>query len=103
MKIYVSRTDGDAVEHGERRSRLAAEELTREGMPIRLLRSIFVREDETCLFLYEAVSADAVREVARRAALPYERITEATAELRPDEGSTRIADSGTERRKEGAS
>jgi hypothetical protein len=76
VECYVSRVDAGAVERGAERSRLAAEELTREGLPVRYLRSIFVPEDETCFFLYEADSAGIAREAARRAALPFERVTE---------------------------
>ena len=42
------------------------------------VRSIYVPEDETCFFLLEAGSVDGVREAVRRAAVPYERIAEAT-------------------------
>ena len=77
LECYVSRTDGASVERGGARARIAAEELTREGTAIRLLRSIFVPEDETCFYLYEAETVEAVREAARRAALPFERIAEA--------------------------
>lgn len=87
VELYVSRTDGAAVGRGAGRARRAAAELSREGTPVRYLRSIFVPEDETCFFLYEAVSADAVREAARRAQLPFERIAEAIAE--PDGGAGR--------------
>ena len=79
VECYVSRADAGAVERGAERARLAAEELTREGTPVRYLRSIFVPEDETCFFMCEAASADAVRETARRAALPFERVAEAVA------------------------
>jgi Protein of unknown function (DUF4242) len=79
VELYVSRTDGASVESNAERSRIAAEELTREGTPVRYVRSIFVPDDETCFYLYEATSADDVREVARRAALPFERIAEAIA------------------------
>ena len=77
VELYVSRSDSAAVQAGAERARLAAEELTREGTPIRWLRSIFVPDDETCFFLYESGSAEAVREAARRAALPFERVAEA--------------------------
>jgi hypothetical protein len=80
VELYVSRGDGGSVESSAAKARLAAEELTREGTPVRYLHSIFVPEDETCFFLYQAVSADAVREAARRAALPFERVSEAVAE-----------------------
>ncbi|MGH7359236.1 MAG: nickel-binding protein [Candidatus Rokuibacteriota bacterium] len=78
VELYVSRTDAGAVELGAARARAAAEALTREGTPVRYLRSIFVPEDETC-FLYEAGSADAVREAAGRAGLAFERVAEAIA------------------------
>ena len=76
VESYVARTDSAAAERGAERSRLAAERLTREGTRVRYLRSIFVPEDETCFFLYEADSAEAVRLAAARAALPFERVVE---------------------------
>ena len=77
VELYVSRTDGRALRARVAKVRRAAEELSREGTPVRCLRSIFLPADETCLLLYEAVSVDAVHEVARRAALRFERISEA--------------------------
>ena len=74
VELYVSGVDPGAVERDAERARLGAEELTREGKPVRYLRSIFVPEDETCFFLFEAASADSVREAATRAALPFERV-----------------------------
>jgi hypothetical protein len=82
VELYVARDDGAGVEHGAERARLAAEELTLEGTPVRYVRSLFVPEDETCFYLYEAPSADAVREAARRAELPFDRVTEAVADMR---------------------
>jgi hypothetical protein len=58
------------------RARESAEQLSAEGTPIRFLRSIFVPEDESCCFLYEAYSASAVGEAGRRAQLAIERIDE---------------------------
>ena len=60
------------------RARAACEELSRHGTRVRFLRSIFVPEDETCFHLYEAVSADAVRQAARHAGLDYARVAEAS-------------------------
>ena len=76
VELYVPRTDTAAA----RRFARVAEELTRERTPARYERSIFVPDDETCFHLYEAESAEAVREVVRRAALPRGRIAEAHAE-----------------------
>jgi len=80
VELYVSRSDSGAVERGAEHARLAVEELTREGTPVCYLRSIFVPEDETCFYLYEAASAEAVRKAARRAALPFERVSAAVTE-----------------------
>lgn len=44
---------------------------------MRFVRSVFVPEDETCFYVYEADSAGTVREVARRAGLPIDRLVEA--------------------------
>jgi hypothetical protein len=85
VELYVSRADAVAVERAAARTRLAAEQLTQEGMPVRYLRSIFVPEDETCFFLFEAASAEQVREAARRAYLSFERLAEAVAPPRIEE------------------
>jgi hypothetical protein len=79
VEVYVSRADALAVEKAAARTRLAAEQLKHAGTPVRYLRWIFVPEDETCFFLCEAASAEAVREIARRAELSFERIAEAVA------------------------
>jgi hypothetical protein len=79
VELYVSREDGVGVGGRSEVARLAAEELTREGTPVRYLHSIYVPEEEVCFFLYEAASADAVREAAQRAVLPFERVSEAVA------------------------
>jgi uncharacterized protein DUF4242 len=77
VELYVSRTDGAAVERSAVRARDAAEQLASEGTAVRYLRTIFVPEDETCFYLYEADSLEHVHEAARRAELPFERVTEA--------------------------
>jgi Nickel responsive protein SCO4226-like len=78
VEAYVSRVAAGAAPGFEDLS-LAADELTREGKQVRFLRSIFVPEDETCFYLYQAPSIDAVREAAARAGLDYERVTEAVS------------------------
>ena len=74
IELYVSRADTASLERDTDRARLAAEELHRTGASVRYLRSIFVPEDETCFLLYEATSAEAVREAALRARLPVDRV-----------------------------
>jgi hypothetical protein len=79
LETYVSRTGAEAVPACAARARRAAEQLNRRGKPVRCLRAVFVPEDETCFYLYEADSEEVVREAARRAQLRVERIVEAVA------------------------
>jgi Nickel responsive protein SCO4226-like len=80
VESYVPRADQAGAELGAARAREAADRLAREGVPIRFLRSIFVPEDETCFYLYEAASVEDVREAANRAALSFERVAKAIPE-----------------------
>jgi hypothetical protein len=77
LELYVARANAVAVDQDAQRVRLAAEEHTREGTPVRYLRSIFVPEDETCFLIFEAGSAEAVKAVAERASLPFEHVATA--------------------------
>jgi uncharacterized OsmC-like protein len=81
VELYVSQADCIAIAVWAERVNCAAAELTAEGRHVRLLRSILDPEDETCFLLVEAEAAEAVRETARRAALPVERVVEAAADL----------------------
>ena len=81
VELYAAQGDQDvALRHAESAEQAGAE-LTREGRPVRCLRSIFVPEDETCYVLYRASSADAVREAAQRAQLQFERVAEAVTQF----------------------
>ena len=77
LELYVARADAVAIDQDAQRVRLAAEEHTRQGTPVRYLRSIFVPEDETCFLIFEAGSADAVKAVAERASLSFEHVATA--------------------------
>jgi hypothetical protein len=72
--LYVPKTGGAAVEAIASRTRLAADELSAEGTPIRYVRSIFVPDDETCFFLFEADTVDAVYDSAARAGVKLEHV-----------------------------
>ena len=61
----------------DRRVRAAAEELAAEGALLRHQLSLLVPEDEMCLLLYEAASAELALEASRRAGVVSERIVEA--------------------------
>jgi hypothetical protein len=82
---YVARPRAADVPARERRARAAAKELRRQGIAVRFVRSILVPADEICFYIFEAVSADAVRAACDRAALRFERIVEAV-DSREEEG-----------------
>ncbi|MFI6680341.1 nickel-binding protein [Kribbella sp. NPDC050470] len=60
------------------RARDAADQLTREGTPVRYIGSVYVPSDGSCHCLFEASSETAVRQVNEIAAIPLERIAPAT-------------------------
>lgn len=66
-----------ALSEIEERARSAAVELSRAGTPARYVRSIAVPGDETCFHLFEAASAEIVREATRCAGISPLRIVEA--------------------------
>ena len=77
---YLSRADEGAAERAASAARGAAAQLTQEGVPVRLVRAIFIPEDETCIHLYETERIETVRRVASRAALCFERVSEAVSD-----------------------
>jgi hypothetical protein len=50
-------------------AKAGAASMRSEGVPVRFLRSVFVPEDDACFLLFEALSAGAVSEALRRAAI----------------------------------
>jgi Protein of unknown function (DUF4242) len=75
MPTYIveSHAAGSGVESDRERARLAAE----LGTGVRYVRTTFLPGDETILHLFEATSAEVLRQAARKAALQYDRIVEA--------------------------
>ena|SRR5215468_4553299 len=69
------------------RDRRAAAGMTAAGTPIRHLSTIYVPSDESCFSLFDAPSADALREAQERAGIGFERIVEAV-ELPQDQART---------------
>ena len=76
-ELYVPDRGNGARAALAARANAAAEELTREGIPVRFVRSVFVSQDETCFCFFEASSADSVREAVIRAALDGDVVLEA--------------------------
>jgi hypothetical protein len=77
VEVYHSKTRPDEAAHAAERARTAAEEIAGSGTAVRYVRSHFVREDETCLYLFEAPLASAVKEACLLAGIAGDRIVEA--------------------------
>jgi hypothetical protein len=58
---------------------LAADQLSETGADVRLLRAIFVPEDDISFYLFASASAAPVREAMTRAGLRPDRISNATS------------------------
>lgn len=82
VEAYMPRSHGPEARAAGRRARAAAEQLSREGTAISYIRTTFLPDDETCFHLFDAVSANAVEEVSRRASLGRTRVARAF-EARP--------------------
>lgn len=76
-ELFVARTNTAAAAIAAASFNHAAAELTAEGRPVRLVRSIFVPNDETCFLLVEGTTGEDVREAARRAQLTFDHVGEA--------------------------
>jgi len=78
-EVYVSSGPGNPAGPSLDEVSLAADLMTRDGIPVRLSRFIYVPQDETCFYLFEAQSGDAVAETALRCGLRVDRVTEAVS------------------------
>jgi hypothetical protein len=74
LETYLSRSAEGEPDRTIARTMAAVVELEASGEVIRYLRSIYVPDDEICLLLFEAGSADAVSLAAARAGLDPDRI-----------------------------
>jgi hypothetical protein len=79
-EIYLPRSRTGDSSRAARCARAAAEQLSREGTPVRHVRTTLLPEDETCFHVFDATSADAVGEVGRRVGLSWARIVPAVEE-----------------------
>jgi hypothetical protein len=66
----------------------AAAQASAPGAEVRLLGAVLLPAEETCLYLYQAPSADAVRAAAGRAGQHLERISDAVL-IRPSQTGAR--------------
>src|SRR5262245_19008355 len=77
IEAYLARGNERELAETARRARAAAEGLKGYGGPVRYVGSIFLPQEETCFYLYEAPSAEAVREVSRLAGIVPDRVADA--------------------------
>ena len=80
LEVYVATAAEADAEVLATRARDAARGLSAAGRPVRCLQSILVAEDETCFLLFEAASAEDVRDLVERAELPLGRISGAVTD-----------------------
>ena len=77
VETYLARGQAGERAARERRARSAAEELTREKIPVRFEQSIDLPEDEICFVVFDAPSSRAAALAAQRAQLDPVRVVEA--------------------------
>lgn len=77
VEVFFPGRSSDDLRAAVVRARSAAEELTREGSPVRYLRSVLLSEEETCFHVFDAESEHTVEETSRRAGIKPVRIIEA--------------------------
>ena len=86
VETYLSRSAKGEPDRTIARTVAAVADLVASGEVIRYLRSIYVPDDEICLLLFEAGSADTVGLAARRAGLDPDRIALADSRERASRG-----------------
>lgn len=77
VERYLPGITPEALKDAATRAKLTTTEMTKEGPPVRYRRSTYVPGEEKCFCLFDAPSAEAVREANDRAQIPFERIVEA--------------------------
>jgi uncharacterized protein with GYD domain len=77
VETYLSRQGAQDLRSIEERVRRAAEDLTRDGLHVRHVQSVFVPDDEMCFHFFDAASAAGVRAAGERAAIAFDRVSEA--------------------------
>ncbi|HTW08621.1 MAG TPA: nickel-binding protein [Acidimicrobiales bacterium] len=83
VEVYYPRSAPASTVPGPAEVAAAAEQLSKEGLAARLVRSLFVPDDETCFYLFQAESIEVVREAARRSQLRCDRVAEVGSDWTP--------------------
>jgi hypothetical protein len=78
VEVFVPRSCAGTLAAAEERVRRMATRLSDASGEIRYLRAIYVSEDETCFYAFEARSAELVAEACTLAGLSEGRVVETT-------------------------
>jgi hypothetical protein len=74
VEVFVPRSQAQEAQATGNRARAAAEQLGRENVAVRHVRTTYLPDDETCFHVFEAASKEIVREVCWQAGLRWPRI-----------------------------
>jgi hypothetical protein len=77
VERHLPNFTGEMVAAAAKRAKQTTLAMTREGTPLRYMRSIFIPGEDKCYCLFEGESADTVRQANERAELPVKSISEA--------------------------
>ena len=77
VERHLSRFTSEQLAAAAALAKSTTSQMTREGTPVRYLRSFFVPGEDKCYCLFEAASPGVVQQANDRAGLPVERISEA--------------------------
>ena len=77
VERHLPNFTGEQIAAAAKSAKESSSAMTREGTPVRYLRSIFIPGEDKCFCLFEGENADSVLEANRRAELPVQKISEA--------------------------
>ena len=77
VERHLPRITSEQLADAAGRAKKTTAQMTREGTPVRYLRSTFVPGEDKCFCLFDGPSVEVVKEANERAEIPFERIVEA--------------------------
>lgn len=77
VERYLPGLTPDQLTAAAAKAKQTTTQMSRQGTPVRYLRSTYVPQESKCFCLFEGPSKETVREANERAQLPFERIHEA--------------------------
>jgi Protein of unknown function (DUF4242) len=81
VETYLPKLEERGCREAAARARRVSAELSLAGFGVRYLRSLFVADDETCFYIFDAESMETVEAASRLAGLGYVRIVPVTLEV----------------------